>query len=165
MSGMKAHAVKGRGRDLVADMDGDISTPVNRRKPAAPVGASLQEQAGGAGPLWSPKDLIERLGGDEALARQLVVLFLAESARLLQTLRRSCDSGSADDVRRAAHAVKGCIANFIEGGPHATASDIERLAAEGSVGEARPLVGALEREVAGLVALMKPFAQNESCAS
>ena len=165
MSGMKAHGAKGgRGRDPAADMDADISTPVNRRKPAAPVASALQERAG-AGPIWSPKDLIERLGGDEALARQLVALFLAEHSSLLQALRTSCDSGNADDVRRAAHAAKGCLANFIDSGPHATASAIERLGAEGKVDEAGPLVAALEREVAALVALMHQFSQSESCAS
>jgi HPt (histidine-containing phosphotransfer) domain-containing protein len=144
-------------------MDGDSSTPVNRRKPAT---ATLREQtAAGAGSTWSPKDLIERLGGDEALARQLVALFLAEYPSLLRTLHASCASGRADDVRRAAHAAKGCIANFIEGGPQATAYAIERLAAEGKVDEAAPLVATLEREVAALAALMNRFAQSASCAS
>jgi hypothetical protein len=68
-------------------------------------------------------------------------------------------------VRRAAHAAKGCIANFIEGGPQATAYAIERLAAEGKVDEAAPLVATLEREVAALAALMNRFAQSASCAS
>jgi HPt (histidine-containing phosphotransfer) domain-containing protein len=115
--------------------------------------------------LWSPAAMTERLGGDEALARQLVVLFLGEYEKLLANLRRSVAAGSADEVRRAAHATKGCIANFIDGGPQETAYRIEQLGASGELAMAPALVAQLEREVATLVEQMQAFERETSCAS
>jgi HPt (histidine-containing phosphotransfer) domain-containing protein len=114
---------------------------------------------------WSADAMIERLGGDEQLARQLVSLFLEEYPRLIAQLKSSVGSGQADAVRRAAHAAKGCIANFIEGGPQATAHSIEQLAAGGRVADAAALVARLETEIAGLVQPMTKFERESSCAS
>jgi HPt (histidine-containing phosphotransfer) domain-containing protein len=108
-------------------------------------------------PLWSAAEMIDRLGGDEALARQLVALFLGEYPKLLDALRASVSTGNADSVRRAAHAAKGCIANFVDGGPQATAHAIERLGADGRLEGVAPLVARLEHEVAALVAPMREF--------
>jgi HPt (histidine-containing phosphotransfer) domain-containing protein len=95
----------------------------------------------------------------------LVTLFLAEYPKLLSALRDSLASGNADDVRRAAHAAKGCIANFVEGGPQATAFEIEQLGAEGRLADAAPLLARLEREVAAVVLNMQEFEQGAPCAS
>src|SRR6185369_1751873 len=77
---------------------------------------------------WSPQTMIERIGDDEELARQLVTLFLAECPRMMGDLRTSVEGGVADTVRRAAHAFKGSVSNFIDDGPVATAQQIETLA-------------------------------------
>ena len=114
---------------------------------------------------WSADAMIERLGGDEPLARQLVALFLGEYPRLIEQLKTSVASREADAIRRAAHAAKGCIANFIEGGPQATAHTIEQLAAGGQVDAAAALVGPLEAEIGVLVDHMTVFERESSCAS
>lgn len=114
---------------------------------------------------WSADAMIERLGGDEQLARQLVSLFLEEYPRLIAQLKASIVSGQADAVRRAAHAAKGCIANFVEGGPQATAHSIEQFAAGGRVADAASLVARLEAEITGLVKPMTQFERESSCAS
>lgn len=106
---------------------------------------------------WSAREMIDRLGGDEELARQLVALFLTECPRLLARLRDSLASGQADDVRRAAHAARGCIANFVEGGPQLTAFEIERLGMEGHLDLAAPVIVRLEQELAAMVAVMRDF--------
>ena len=114
---------------------------------------------------WSPAAMIERLDGDDVLARQLVGLFLGEYDRLLADLRDALAAGSADQVRRAAHAAKGCLANFVEGGPQATAHRIEQLAVAGRLDEAPALTAQLADEVAALVVEMRAFERGTSCAS
>jgi HPt (histidine-containing phosphotransfer) domain-containing protein len=109
--------------------------------------------------------MIARLEGDEALVRQLVALFLDEYPRLVSRLRESVASGRAEDVRRAAHAAKGCIANFIETGPHQVALDIERAAAEARLDQVPPLMVRFERELAGLVVSMHAFDSGDRCTS
>ncbi len=166
---MTAHAMKGdRERCLSADMDGYISKPLNRRELIGLVEGVLpaaEPPKAVSGPAWSPAATIDRLGGDESLARQLVTLFLAEYPKLLSALRDSLASGNADDVRRAAHAAKGCIANFVAGGPQATAFEIEQLGAEGRLADAAPLLARLEHEVAAVVLNMQEFEQGAPCAS
>jgi HPt (histidine-containing phosphotransfer) domain-containing protein len=114
--------------------------------------------------------MVERLGGDEDLARELVSLFLGEYPNLMNNLRASIGTGNPDAVRRAAHAAKGCIANFIDDGPQMTAYRIEQLATEGRLGEVEPLLSHLELQVAALVRDMAAFTQaaferGSSCAS
>jgi HPt (histidine-containing phosphotransfer) domain-containing protein len=109
--------------------------------------------------------MIERLGGDEPLARQLVDLFLTEAPHLVARLRESFASGHAERVRRAAHAAKGCIANFVEGGADQTALQIERLGAEGRLAEAEALVARFEAELAELTAGMHAFKAGDRCVS
>jgi HPt (histidine-containing phosphotransfer) domain-containing protein len=106
--------------------------------------------------------MVERLGGDEDLARDLVILFLGEYPNLMNNLRASVRSGNADAVRRAAHAAKGCIANFIDGGPQTTAYRIEQLGAEGRLSEVAPLLVDLEQQVAALVRDMAAFKRGAS---
>jgi HPt (histidine-containing phosphotransfer) domain-containing protein len=108
--------------------------------------------------------MVERLGGDEELARQLIALFLVEYPKLMDTLCASVNGGQPDAIRRAAHAAKGCIANFVEGGPQATAFRIEQLGAAGAVNEIAPLLSQLQREIDALAAAMIAF-QESSCGS
>lgn len=153
-----------QGNDHLSDMAARGLTPSDRHDVTN--GGEHRHGAPGASVvLWSPAEMTERLGGDEALARQLVVLFLGEYEKLLDNLRRSVATGSADDVRRAAHAAKGCIANFIDGGPQETAYRIEQLGAAGNLAVAPALVAQLECEVATLVEQMQAFERETSCAS
>ena len=114
---------------------------------------------------WSPETMIDRIGGDEELAHQLVALFIAECPRMLGELRASIDGGTADAVRRAAHAFKGSIGNFIDDGPMTTAFEIELLGKQERVAEAPALLARLEGEVEQLLAGMRAFEQGGTCAS
>ena len=115
--------------------------------------------------VWSPAAMVERLGGDEELARQLITLFLGEYPKLMDNLRQSVSGGQSDAIRRAAHAAKGCIANFVEaGGPQATAFRIEQLGTSGALNEIPHLVSQLERELDALARAMIAF-QESSCES
>jgi HPt (histidine-containing phosphotransfer) domain-containing protein len=105
--------------------------------------------------------MIERLGGDDALAHQLVALFLVEYQKMLSAMRDSIASGSADAVRRAAHAFKGSAANFIDDGPVATAFAIERLGKDNGLADVPALFARLENEVAELVTYMRQFQAEE----
>jgi HPt (histidine-containing phosphotransfer) domain-containing protein len=114
---------------------------------------------------WTPSLMIDRLGGDEDLARQLVALFLVEYPRMITELRDSIEGGVPDTVRRAAHAFKGSVANFVDGGPVSTALQIEMLGREARLDGVPPLFARLETEVDQLVAGMREFDNGGSCES
>lgn len=153
-----------RERTLTAAMGGKTSKAAQRNT-ARGNDHRHDVQSVAAAPRWQATELIDRLDGDEALAQQLVSLFLSEYPKLLAALRASLDSGQPDHVRRAAHAAKGCIANFVQDGPHVTAYEIERLGAEGRVDDARPLLARFEGELDAIVASMRAFSPGSSCAS
>ena len=114
---------------------------------------------------WTSAALTERLGGDAALARELVDIFLTEYPKLLQTLRASVETGEAHAIQRAAHQLKGSIANFVDDGPTATASAVERAAEETQPGVIPVLMEQLEREVQELATAMRRLSGETRCAS
>ena len=113
---------------------------------------------------WTPARMLARLDGDAELALQLCAIFVDECPRMLQRLRDALASGSADDVRRAAHALKGSVSNFIDGGPTATAFELENIGRGGQLEGATLVFDRLEREIAALTACLQEF-QSKGAAS
>ena len=110
---------------------------------------------------WSPAALTDRLGGDADLARELVDIFLVEYPSLLRAIRTSSERGDAHALRRAAHALRGSVNNFIDDGPTATALAIEQAAATSRLDEAAGLMSQLEREINALAVAMQGAAGTD----
>jgi HPt (histidine-containing phosphotransfer) domain-containing protein len=106
---------------------------------------------------WSPQQMIERLGGDEELARQLVTLFIGECPQMMAQVRESVEQGTPDLVRRAAHAFKGSVSNFLPGGPTATAFALEQIGRDGRLDDAPAVLATLERQVDVLITQLRAF--------
>jgi two-component system sensor histidine kinase/response regulator len=110
---------------------------------------------------WSPAGMIERLGGDEELARQLVELFVSECPRMISAIRDSVASADADKIRRAAHAFKGSVGNFTDEAPMTTAFALERMGTAGNVAAATGLLPQLEREVEQFIVALRRFESGQ----
>lgn len=106
---------------------------------------------------WTPTRMIARLDGDVELAVQLAEIFVDEYPRMLQRLRDAVETGSADEVRRAAHALKGSVSNFIDGGPTATAFELEMMGRSGQLAETQLVLNRLDREIVALAASLREF--------
>jgi HPt (histidine-containing phosphotransfer) domain-containing protein len=106
---------------------------------------------------WSPEPMLERLGGDEELARQLVTLFIAECPRMVDRIRESIAAGDADEIRKAAHAFKGSVANFTTNAPMTTALELETAARAANTAGAVGLAAQIEQELETLVAQLRSF--------
>jgi HPt (histidine-containing phosphotransfer) domain-containing protein len=87
---------------------------------------------------------LSRVGGDAQLLRELAVLFLEEYPRVLGELRSAVDRGDAAAVERAAHALKGCIANFGAQAAVETAFRVEALGRDRKLQEVSQAVQSLE---------------------
>ena len=106
---------------------------------------------------WSSEQMIARLGGDEELARQLVTLFIGECPQMMAQVRQSVEQGTPELVRRAAHAFKGSVSNFLPDGPTATAFALEQIGRDGRLDEAPAVLATLERQVDVLLRQLRSF--------
>src|SRR5262245_11156848 len=108
---------------------------------------------------WTPERMLTRLGGDEELAKQLAALFIVESPQMLERVRESLQQTDADLVRRAAHAFKGSVANFVDGGAAATAFELEAMGRDKNLCDAHLVLERLERETEALLVDLRRFAE------
>jgi DNA-binding response OmpR family regulator len=91
--------------------------------------------------------LLEGLGKDSSLARRLIDLFLEDSTRLLDDVRRAIASRDAEELRRAAHTLKGSVCNFPASVATNLAQQMERIGAEGDFDAAQDLLPSLRAEI------------------
>jgi HPt (histidine-containing phosphotransfer) domain-containing protein len=92
--------------------------------------------------------VLERIGGDEDLLRELTGIYLDDEARLLEEAARAVSAGDADGVRRSAHTLKGAVSNFSASAAWAAAQALETAGREGRMDEAPRLLDALHVELA-----------------
>jgi two-component system, sensor histidine kinase and response regulator len=106
---------------------------------------------------WTPDRMLSRLDGDTELATELATIFIDEYPRMLARLRGAVAAGSADEVRRAAHALKGSVSNFIDGGPTATAFELETMGRNGQLDGTAAILDRLEQEIVALTVCLQDF--------
>lgn len=106
---------------------------------------------------WSADRIIERLGADEALARELAALFVTECPRMMTEVRTSVASGAAEEIRRSAHALKGSVANFTDGAPTQAALALETMARANDVAGTPAALQDLERAMEAFLAQLELF--------
>jgi two-component system, sensor histidine kinase and response regulator len=97
---------------------------------------------------------LRRLGGDTNLLADLVQLYNEDSPALLERLQTGIEKQHSDEVRHAAHSLRGLAANF--GALSLTQSllQLEEVAAEGRLGEAVPLLNKVSQESSRLQATL-----------
>jgi len=112
-----AHVMKGdRERCLAAGMDDYITKPFDSRTLCRLIEHVAEGPAPSAEPAPAPAnphdELLARVGGDRALLAELVRLFVDDAPRSLARIRKAIDAGDGEELRRAAHTLKGAASNF-----------------------------------------------------
>jgi HPt (histidine-containing phosphotransfer) domain-containing protein len=116
--------------------------------------SSEQDTAQGA---WTATALLARVGGDTEIARELVRLFINECPRMLEAVRNSVASRSAQEIRRSAHLLKGSVCNFTETGAASAALELEYIGREDRVDDAPAALARLEQELQALLPQLEAF--------
>ncbi len=120
---MTANALKGdREKCLEAGMDDYISKPVNPDELDAAIKKFIKRESGAvfdtktlfqpkAGDVFDKSGFLERLMGDEDLARDILRGFIEDMPRQLFSLKTALENEDTEDVRRIGHTIKGASAN------------------------------------------------------
>jgi PAS domain S-box-containing protein len=153
---LTAHAMTGvRERCLAAGMDGYLSKPIDRIQLFDVVESRTTPHESSAtaadhAVLLDRRALLDRLGGDEELASEVIELFRQDCPATVDRIRAAAAAGDATALQGAAHALKGAAGNLSAGPLSAVARALETLAQSGDLSNAAGAVQQVEAEVARL---------------
>ena len=94
--------------------------------------------------------VLDRVGGDETLLREITEIFLAEYPTLLEEIRAAVQAGDPSRLERSAHTLKGSVANFGAAQATRTAYQLEQIGREHHLDEAPAALRALELQFSAL---------------
>jgi CheY-like chemotaxis protein/HPt (histidine-containing phosphotransfer) domain-containing protein len=131
---MTAHVMNGdRERCLSAGMDGYLSKPIDPQMLFAAVEQVVEVPATPL-PVSSAAvdraEMLQRLGGDQALFDDVVAIFLEDCPARLSAIKAAVDARDGEAIRKTAHTLKGAAGNLAAGGLFEAARVLERLGAE-----------------------------------
>ena len=92
-------------------------------------------------PVFDRELALSRMGGDDELLREIAVLYLGDSDRMLQDIETAAAACDLSALGNAAHTFKGCVSNFGTGRLYDAALALERI---GKGGESSALQTALQ---------------------
>ncbi|MCX6081860.1 MAG: PAS domain S-box protein [Chloroflexi bacterium] len=172
---MTAHALQGdRERCLEAGMNDYVSKPVDPRTlaetlvrwlPGARIEAKTSENAQVAArpeqpavkqpPVFDRAGVMDRLMGDEELARIVYAGFLEDIPKQIQALKNYLDNEDAVSVERQAHTIKGAASNIGGEALRAVAFEMEKRGKVGDLPAVREQLDELERQFGRLKIMLK----------
>jgi len=121
---MTAHALKGdREKCLTAGMDDYIAKPIHPKKLHDVIEKWINElemvheseivhESLPKNDIFDKNSFIDRLLGDEDLAKEIIKGFIEDSLRQINTLKEAIDNRDTDVIHCQAHSLKGAAANI-----------------------------------------------------
>jgi two-component system sensor histidine kinase/response regulator len=157
---MTALVMKGdRERCLAARMDGYISKPINAQELDAILetyaekknkrleDASQHEAEAATGASVNAEELLSRIDGDREFVTELLEIFGTDYPQKVEVMRAALQTQDSDGFRRAAHGLKGALANLAATKAAAMASELEQLGAAADFSSASPKLALLDAEL------------------
>ncbi len=163
---MTALAMKGdREKCLEAGMDDYLSKPINPEELATALHQWLTERGMGAGQtgaagtrgapaqapspaIFNQQSFLERIMGDEALAKELSSLFILDMPAHIEALAAAVDGNDSHRAEQQAHKVKGSSANVGGEALSAVAFEMEKAGRAGDAEALQKLLPDLQHQFA-----------------
>jgi HPt (histidine-containing phosphotransfer) domain-containing protein len=114
-------------------------------------------------PLQAPFDIneaLDRMDGDRDLLREMAEILLDDVPIQLQAIKDALADDDLEQVTRAAHTLKGAVANLAARAAQQAASQLEQSARDRKTDHLAEDVRAVQREVARLLPELQRFCQN-----
>jgi two-component system, sensor histidine kinase and response regulator len=133
---MTAHAMRGdRERCLAAGMDAYVMKPVMKEQLFETIEGFAQGKEPPEPTPTNGNGILERVGGDLELARELSEIFLQDCPEMMKRIEHSKTEKDAEGLAMAAHALKGSLANFGFESAVAAAKRLEMMGRQGDLTE------------------------------
>lgn len=87
---------------------------------------------------------LDRCDQDAQLLKELVEMFFQEYPNSIAAIRAALQKSKGDELRAAAHSIKGAAGNVGAARAHALAYQLEKLGAQGNIAEASKLLPEFE---------------------
>ena len=101
--------------------------------------------------------LLDRIGGDWNLLREIAGIFVAEAPRMVSDIGKAVAARDSEALFRSAHKLKGSVGNFAAGETFEAALKLERMGAAGDLGGAAEAFADLKKKVGRLSRVLSAF--------
>jgi two-component system, sensor histidine kinase and response regulator len=102
-------------------------------------------------PVFDRDAFDRQLGGDAALAQEVLQMFIEDCPQRLADIRTAVEQGNADALRTAAHTLKGSAGYLAAAHVTDAAVLLEHIGRDGRMADARAALDQLEAAVARLM--------------
>jgi CheY-like chemotaxis protein len=158
---MTAHAIKGdREHCLAAGMDGYLSKPINAEELFTTIEALFEEgqaltptrELPSTAPLFNAAKLMDRVGGDRQLLREVVDLFFRDAEPTVEAMGQALTRADCPELMRVSHRLKGALNNLELRAAAELAARLEHMAETNQLAGAHQLI----REIVSNLAQARP---------
>jgi HPt (histidine-containing phosphotransfer) domain-containing protein len=112
------------------------------------------------GELLDSSAILDRVGGDVDFLEEIALLFAEDCPKLLTDIRSAIAAQNAGALERAAHTLKGSVANFGAEPAREAAFRLEMLGRSGDLRPAPEVCVLLEREIERFTAALLALARQ-----